>query len=180
MLPIPVSRMFKIDPQHIEVVRSAQRSKTVSGAFKHGKLRVHVPAHLSRDQEAYYVAIVRERFELQQTKLQLNDGEPLLKRAVELNNQYFSGRLEFASVEYVTNQNSVFGSCSVRRKTIRLSHHLAEAPAWVRDYVLMHELAHLIEPGHNRRFWEIVNRYPRAQEARRYLKTFDSGAQRHH
>ncbi len=168
--------MFKIDPQHIEIVRSAQRSKTVSGAFKHGKLRIYVPALLSKEQEEHYVATIVERVERRETQQMLNEGDPLRKRAAELNAAYFAGKLDIASVTYVTNQNSRFGSCSVRRKTIRLSHHLAEAPAWVRDYVLMHELAHLIEPGHNRRFWAIVDRYPRAQEARRYLKTFDSDA----
>ncbi len=168
--------MFKIDPQHIEIVRSAQRSKTVSGEFKHGKLRIHVPALLSKEQEEHYVATIVERVERRETQQMLNEGDPLRKRAAELNAAYFAGKLDIASVTYVTNQNSRFGSCSVRRKTIRLSHHLAEAPAWVRDYVLMHEMAHLIEPGHNRRFWAIVDRYPRAQEARRYLKTFDSDA----
>lgn len=166
--------MYRIDPQDIEIVRSAQRSKTVTGEFKHGKLRVHVPAHLTKSEEAYYVARVRERVELRETKQLLNAGDPLLKRAAELNAEYFAGKLKIASAQFVTNQNSLFGSCSVHRKTIRLSHHLAEVPAWVRDYVLMHEMAHLIEPGHGRAFWDIVNRYPRTQEARRYLKAFDA------
>ncbi|MCY4438409.1 MAG: M48 family metallopeptidase [Chloroflexi bacterium] len=164
--------MFKIDPQDIEIVRSARRSKTVTGEFKHGKLRVHVPARLTREQEEHYVATIIERVERRETQQMLNDGDPLLKRAAELNAQYFAGKLEIVSVTYVTNQNSRFGSCSVRRKTIRLSHHLTEVPEWVRDYVLMHEMAHLVEPGHNRRFWDIVNRYPRTQEARRYLRKF--------
>lgn len=167
--------MFKLDPQDIEVVRSVQRRKTVSGALKHGKLRVLVPAHLSKAEEAYFVAKVRRRVELQETKARLNHGDPLRKRADELNRRYFGGKLAYASVTYVTNQNSVFGSCSVRRGTIRLSHHLAGMPEWVRDYVLMHELAHLVEPGHNRRFWEIVNRYPRTREARRYLRAYAKG-----
>lgn len=169
--------MYKIDPKDIEVVRSAQRSKTVTGEFKDGKLRVHVPAHLNKSDEAYYVAKVRERMELRETKQLLNAGDPLLKRAAELNAMYFAGKLEIVSAQFVTNQNSLFGSCSVRRKTIRLSHHLAEVPEWVRDYVLMHEMAHLIEPGHNRAFWDIVNRYPRTQEARSYLKAFARGEQ---
>lgn len=167
--------MFKIDPKSIEVVRSTQRVKTVSGEFKHGKLRVIVPAQLSEEQEAHYVAKIRERVELRETKQMLNEGEPLSKRAAELNARYFGGKLQIASVEFVTNQNSLFGSCSVRRKTIRLSHHLADVPTWVRDYVLMHEMAHLVEPGHGRAFWDIVNRYPRTQEARRYLKAFARG-----
>lgn len=167
--------MFKLDPQDIEVVRSAQRQKTVSGAYKDGKLRVLVPAHLTTAAEAYFVEKLRRRVELRETRARLNDGEPLRKRADELNRQYFGGKLALASVTYVTNQNSVFGSCSVRRGTIRLSHHLAEMPAWVRDYVLVHEMAHLVEPRHNRRFWEIVNRYPRTREARRYLTAFAKG-----
>ena len=165
--------MYKIDPQDIEIIRSAKRSKTVSGKFKHGKLRIHVPALLSKEQERHYVATIVERVEHRETQQMLNEGDPLGKRAAELNAAYFAGKLDIASVTYVTNQNSRFGSCSVRRKTIRLSHHLTKAPEWVRDYVLMHEMAHLIEPGHNRRFWEIVNRYPRTQEAQRYLRKFD-------
>ena len=167
--------MYRVDPQDIEVIRSARRNKTVTGELKQGKLRVHVPAHLTRAEEAYYVDQIRARVERRKTKEQLNQGEPLAKRAAELNARYFAGKLDIASVTYVTNQNSLYGSCSVRRKTIRLSHHLAEVPAWVRDYVLMHEMAHLIEPAHNRRFWEIVDRYPRTREARRYLKAHAAG-----
>ena len=52
---------------------------------------------------------------------------------------------------------------------IRISSRLAGFPPWVIDGVIVHELAHLAEPGHTPRFWELVNRYPKAERARGYL-----------
>jgi hypothetical protein len=43
-------------------------------------------------------------------------------------------------------------------------------PAWVVDYVIIHELAHLIEPAHNAAFWALVHRYPKAERAEGYLE----------
>jgi hypothetical protein len=43
-------------------------------------------------------------------------------------------------------------------------------PAWVVDYVLLHELAHLLERGHTPAFWRLVDRYPRAERAKGFLE----------
>jgi predicted metal-dependent hydrolase len=43
-------------------------------------------------------------------------------------------------------------------------------PDWVVDYVILHELVHLVVPSHSTRFWELVNRYPKAERARGFLE----------
>jgi len=55
----------------------------------------------------------------------------------------------------VRNQRSRWGSCSVRG-TISLNWRLIQAPAWVRDYLIVHELMHLQQMNHTPRFWSLV------------------------
>ena len=52
-----------------------------------------------------------------------------------------------------------WGSCSVRNGRIWLSLELAKKPMRCLEYVIVHEMAHLIEPSHNRRFWGILDRH---------------------
>jgi predicted metal-dependent hydrolase len=93
----------------------------------------------------------------------------LARRAAELNRQYFGGKLKWREIRYVANQQRRYGSCTPVTGTIRISHRVATMPVWVRDYVIVHELAHLQEANHGPRFWRLVNRYPRVERARGYL-----------
>ena len=74
----------------------------------------------------------------------------------------------------VRNQRSRWGSCS-RRGTISLNWRLVQTPVYVRDYLVLHELAHLKEMNHSRRFWREVERLcPDYREAERWLKEHGS------
>lgn len=152
----------------IKIIRSQQRSKTVSARAIDGVFVVQAPAHMSDADLQPVIDKLLQRHQKRQAKNALDDAG-LEQRARELNRQYFGGKLQWQSVRWVSNQNSRHGSCTPSQGTIRISHRLAAMPAFVRDYVLVHELAHLLEPNHGPRFWRLVNQYPRTERARGYL-----------
>jgi predicted metal-dependent hydrolase len=74
----------------------------------------------------------------------------------------------------VRSQRSRWGSCS-RRGTISLNWRLVQTPIFVRDYLVLHELAHLKEMNHSQRFWnELARLCPGFREAECWLKQHSS------
>ncbi|BFU42493.1 hypothetical protein KRMM14A1004_07300 [Krasilnikovia sp. MM14-A1004] len=112
------------------------------------------------------------RLAAREERIRRTDDE-LQLRARRLVNRYLADHALNAapnSVRWVTNQNGRWGSCTPDDGTIRISHRIQEMPDWVIDYVLLHELAHLVVPSHSARFWDLVNRYPKSERARGYLE----------
>lgn len=153
----------------VEVRRSARRRRTVQAYRRDGKLVVMMPATFSAAQEAEWVAKMRAKLTARTTAGQYG-AEELLDHAHQLSQRYLSGRAAPTSVRWVTNMTTRWGSCTPADGTIRLSHRLRELPGWVIDYVLVHELAHLLVPGHNAAFHALVDRYPRAERAQGFLE----------
>jgi predicted metal-dependent hydrolase len=82
--------------------------------------------------------------------------------------------LEVAAVS-IRDQRSRWGSCSTRGH-IALNYRLLQMPPDVREYILLHELMHLRQPNHSRRFWSLVEKVcPRFRDAERWLKTIGQG-----
>ena len=71
----------------------------------------------------------------------------------------------------IRNQRSRWGSCA-RNGDIALNFRLVQTPPEIRDYVLIHELMHLRQQNHSRRFWRLVEAAcPKFREAERWLRT---------
>jgi predicted metal-dependent hydrolase len=153
----------------VEVVRSPRRRKTITAERRNGRVVVRLPAGLSRAEERQWVDRMVTRLEERERTERLNARRNLDRSARRLNIEYFGGRLGWRSIRYVHNQRDRYGSCTPEDATIRISHRVAEYPGWVREYVVMHELAHLEEPTHSARFWWLVSRYPLAERARGFL-----------
>jgi predicted metal-dependent hydrolase len=159
----------------VEVRRSARRRRTVS-AYRDGERTiVLIPARMSRAEERRWVDTMLERLARQDRRLRPGDGE-LMDRARALSRRYLGGRARPASVRWVANQGARWGSCTPSDATIRLSTRLRGMPSWVLDYVIVHELVHLLVPGHGPAFWAEVAAYPRAERARGYLEGVSAAA----
>jgi predicted metal-dependent hydrolase len=155
----------------LRVIRSARRRSTISArlAENGSVLEVLAPAGISESELAPAIEKLKARLLRRAEKHETANDRELARRAAELNCQYFGGKLHWREIRYVTNQQRRFGSCTPATGAIRISHRVATLPGWVRDYVIVHELAHLAEPNHGRRFWQAVERYPKTERARGYL-----------
>lgn len=155
-------------PWPVKIERSAKRKKTVSASLQNGELVVRAPARMSQKELNGIIEKLQKRLQNKMGRTPTSDEE-LEALAQQLNQTYFTGRLKWQSIRYVTNQNKRFGSCTPSLGTIRLSHRLASMPDWVLKYVIVHELAHLEESNHGPNFWALVNQYPLTERARGYL-----------
>ncbi|MDD5661501.1 MAG: M48 family metallopeptidase [Candidatus Omnitrophica bacterium] len=153
----------------VKIIRSPKRRRTVSARLVQGTLLVNAPLLISQGRLEKIIANFKLRFERKKLKDGLNKNDNLVERASRINEKFFGNTLKVNSIEYVTGQNTRFGCCNCRLANIRISHRVGFMPDWVRDYVLLHEMAHLVEPNHSKAFWDIVNRYKFTERARGYL-----------
>lgn len=125
-----------------------------------------IPARFTAAEEREWVEAMLNR--LARPQCRADDGD-LAARATALSSRYLGGLAKPSSVRWVDNQGARWGSCTPADGSIRISRRVAEMPAYVLDYVLLHELAHLIIPRHGRDFWALLAGYPRLERARGYL-----------
>lgn len=153
----------------VTIIRSPRRKKTIQTKSRQGHLWIYLPAGMPQKEEQKWIERMVKRNEYWEQKKKGKERDSwLLQRAKELNRKYFDETLDF-SIKFVTNQHSRYGSCTSLDKTIRISERVKAMPGWVQDYIILHELAHLIYPDHSKEFWGIVNRYKYAERAKGYL-----------
>jgi Protein of unknown function DUF45 len=167
MAPVPRPSL----PPDVDVRRSRRRLRTVTAYRENGRTIVLIPARFTSAQEHEWVTRMLARLSAQDRRRRPGDAD-LAARAVELSRRYLGGLAQPLSVAWAGNQNTRWGSCTPADRSIRLSTRLQGMPSWVIDYVLLHELAHLIEQGHGATFWRLLEGYPRTERARGFLEGF--------
>lgn len=161
--------MTEETPWQVHIVRSARRKRTLHARVVEGGVEVLVPQGMPADQERDLVDKLVSRLRARVRRAAGRADLDLMRRAEQLASRYLGGGLPVRSVRYVSDQRKRFGSCTPDTGAIRLSDRLTSVPPWVLDYVLVHELAHLVHANHSPEFWKLVYRYELAERARGFL-----------
>jgi predicted metal-dependent hydrolase len=156
----------------VEVVRSARRRRSVEARLVDGVLRVSIPAWMSKADESRAVDTMVEKFTRRRASVEID----LVARANVLARRYRLPRPD--TIRWSENQRGRWGSCTPADRSVRISSRLASLPQWVLDYVIVHELAHLVVIDHGPDFRALEARYPKAERATGYLQAIaEAGAQ---
>ncbi|HEX3814963.1 MAG TPA: M48 family metallopeptidase [Mycobacteriales bacterium] len=164
----------------VEVRRSARRRRTVTAYREGGRTIVLIPARFTKAEERRWVTDMLARLEARDRRQRSGprrSDTALQTRARSLAAEHLGGKAFPDAVRWVDNMTTRWGSCTPADGTIRISSRLRAMPGWVLDYVLVHELAHLLTPLHDDAFWTLVSRYPRAERARGYLEGIAAAGQ---
>lgn len=155
------------DQAAVVIVRSRRRTRTADIRERGGRLEVRVPAGLSAEVERDLIERLVGR--MRRRRHRSGGDTELEARARLLSERYLDGQARPSSVRYVDNMHSRWGSTTPETGAVRLSSVLRTVPDWVGDYVLVHELCHLLVADHSPAFRRLLCRYPRCERARGYL-----------
>ena len=160
------------------------KRKNVSIKIENGKVIVKAPLGLAKreiksivEKHRAWIERAIERDKLKRDKYEIMDDlqiKLLKKQAGEYLTELCRRYADIMGVSYnrisITSAKKRFGSCS-SNKNISFSYLLMLYPEAAREYVVVHELAHLTEMNHSARFYAIVEKYmPDYKERRKLLR----------
>jgi predicted metal-dependent hydrolase len=173
-------------PPALVFVRHPRARRYIVSVRTDGTIRVTVPRRGSKREAEAFASSQRAWIEKQLRRLEEDrrrPREPIMTAGEARDARARAKRelplrlLELAAEHGLTvarisvrNQRWRWGSCS-RAGHICLNWRLAQMPAWVRDYVMLHELMHLKRMDHSRTFWKLVAQVcPEYESARKWLR----------
>ncbi len=127
---------------------------------------------MPQSERQHWAEVMTRRLQRRAERSRPSD-ERLVQRAKKLNERHFGGMLRWTSIGFA-DMERLWGSCTFTHGAIRIARRAASLPEWVVDYLLVHELAHLVHSDHGAEFHQLENRYPLTERAKGYLLALDS------
>ena len=127
---------------------------------------------MPHSEREHWAEVMSRRLQRRADRARPSD-ERLVERARKLNDRHFGGRLRWSSIGF-SDMEHLWGSCTFTDGAIRIAKRAAALPEWVLDYLVMHELAHLVHSDHGAEFHDLENLYPLTERAKGYLLALDS------
>lgn len=177
---MPDGSVHLVDGERVLVRRNRRRRRNAAIFREGGQAVLELPAGVASTAEADWVTTMLRRLHAhEQRNRRPRSDELLLARALTVRADHLLPLAPDAPVPVAVTWSQVqqrrWGSCTPAARTIRLSSRLKDLPQWVVDYVLLHELAHLVVPGHGEAFWALLTGYPRTEEAKGWLAGYAAG-----
>lgn len=127
---------------------SKESRKSGSGKYKNGKIIIKVPLEISDVNQSDMIRKLTSRTIAKALYSRFS------KKVHNLNEEHFGKTINDIRLKY---NRTNWGSCSTNQN-LNFSTRLLLAPAEVIDYVIVHELSHLVEMNHSKRFWNVVKK----------------------
>ena len=159
-------------PPNVEVRRSNKRRRTVSAAREGNKTVLNVPQRMSITEIEEIARDLINRMNERDPRAYFSDDE-LFKRAQELSATYLFSKADPKSVAWYTRLTSTWGICTPLEGEIRITSRLQGMPQYVLDYVLLHELVHLVINDHGKDFESMMRTFEKKERAEGYLDALD-------
>ena len=179
-LPFAAPQPEESPPLQIHFVRMRRARRYVMRLRPDGNLRVTIPRGGSKAEAIRFADRHRAWAERQRARLLAARRPPAVDRELRARAVHMlPPRVRALAAQHgltvgrvtIRDQRSRWGSCSPSGH-IALNYRLLLMPEDVREYILVHELMHLRQPNHSRKFWRLVEAaFPRFREAERWLRT---------
>jgi predicted metal-dependent hydrolase len=176
-----ISKLPNLPPglPEYRVVRKERRKRSISAFRSAGIIEIHIPARLSKRQEIELIPEMIAMVLKREAKARKGD-EQLLQISLEILEEYLPDFYERPTSITWRNMNERWGSCTTVDGTIRISERLINAPDYVLNYIIFHELIHLRVHAHDENFYQYLNRYTDQDRAEAFLEGYESGVQGGH
>lgn len=155
--------MPQIDGHDVLVIESPRRKKTASARLVGNTIEVRVPAGLRKSERERHVRELSQKVVRKRSAERVDLDSRARKLAAEHELPVPT------AISWSSRQNTRWGSCTPATGAVRISHRLSQYPGWVLDYVIVHELAHLVHGNHSPEFHALVARYEKAERAEGFL-----------